>query len=189
MKISSSPVREQLLKEAQALIRRVGYNGFSYRDLADVVGVKTSSIHYYFPSKDDLVLEAVSQYSASVADALRAIDRSLPAEVQARQYLASLRACDSDQICMVGMLSTETLSLPESVHKILRAFYRMNETWLGELLEKAAVERARPLPAAPGALAQILFGALQHGLVASRVNGTSDRIDAVSDMLIASASA
>ncbi len=41
------------------LIRTRGCNGFSYRDLAEHVGVKTSSIHYYFPGKDDLLYEAV----------------------------------------------------------------------------------------------------------------------------------
>ncbi|WP_438876632.1 TetR/AcrR family transcriptional regulator, partial [Bacillus cereus group sp. BC7] len=55
-------VREQILDHAITLMMLRGYNGFSYRDLSDLVGVKTSSIHYYFPSKDDLVLEAVSVY-------------------------------------------------------------------------------------------------------------------------------
>ena len=42
-------VREQLLDHAQILLMTRGYNGFSYRDLSTLVGVKTSSIHYYFP--------------------------------------------------------------------------------------------------------------------------------------------
>src|ERR1700737_5614654 len=67
-------VREQLLDHAQALLMTRGYNGFSYRDLSALVGVKTSSIHYYFPSKDDLVLEAVNAYSNEVLGALHGIN-------------------------------------------------------------------------------------------------------------------
>jgi TetR/AcrR family transcriptional regulator, transcriptional repressor for nem operon len=42
-------VRDQLLDHARNLLMTRGYNGFSYRDLSALVGVKTSSIHYYFP--------------------------------------------------------------------------------------------------------------------------------------------
>ncbi len=72
--MKTQSVREQLIEHALVLIRRRGFNGFSYRDLAELVGVKTSSIHYYFPSKDDLVLEAVREYSARTYERIRAID-------------------------------------------------------------------------------------------------------------------
>ena len=49
MNIDKAPdkntVREQLLDHAQVLLMTRGYNGFSYRDLSALVGVKTSSIH------------------------------------------------------------------------------------------------------------------------------------------------
>ena len=69
--MKTQSVREQLLEHTLVLIRRRGFNGFSYRDLAELVGVKTSSIHYYFPTKDDLVLEAVKTYSAMMSERLR----------------------------------------------------------------------------------------------------------------------
>src|SRR5690606_22091844 len=46
-RMNAATTREQLVCHAQALIRQRGYNGFSYRDLAEHVGVKTASIHYY----------------------------------------------------------------------------------------------------------------------------------------------
>ena len=51
--MKTQSVREQVLEHTLVLIRRRGVNGFSYRDPTELVGVKTSSIHYYFPSKDD----------------------------------------------------------------------------------------------------------------------------------------
>jgi TetR/AcrR family transcriptional regulator, transcriptional repressor for nem operon len=56
--METSSVRDQLLQHARSLLMARGYHGFSYHDLARLVGVKTSSIHYYFPKKEDLVLEA-----------------------------------------------------------------------------------------------------------------------------------
>ena len=182
-------VREQLLEHTLVLMRRRGFNGFSYRDLAELVGVKTSSIHYYFPSKDDLALEAVKTYSASVSERLRHIDPNLSSAEQAAQYLAPLRATAcGDQICLAGMLSTETLCLPESVHGVLKEFYRMNETWLMRLFEHAQSEHHKTFPVPPQELAQVIYGALQSGLIAASLFGTPDRLEAAADLVMAAVS-
>lgn len=52
----------KILTVAQDLLQRKGFNGFSYRDLAAEIGIKTSSIHYHFPTKDDLALNLVRNY-------------------------------------------------------------------------------------------------------------------------------
>ncbi|WP_423198815.1 MULTISPECIES: TetR/AcrR family transcriptional regulator [unclassified Cupriavidus] len=183
--MKTQPVREQLLEHTLVLIRRRGFNGFSYRDLAELVGVKTSSIHYYFPSKDDLVLEAVREYSARITERIRNIDPELPVLEQARQYLEPIRAtCGSDQICLAGMLSTEVLCLPESVHAVLKDFYAINESWLTRLLERGQAERETPYPVPPAMLAQVVYGALQSGLISARLFGTQERVESAAQTLL-----
>lgn len=183
--MKTQPVREQLLEHTLVLIRRRGFNGFSYRDLAELVGVKTSSIHYYFPSKDDLVLEAVKEYSARISARLSGIDPALPVLEQAKQYLDPIRAtCGSDQICLAGMLSTEVLCLPEPVHKVLKDFYLINEAWLAKLLERGQKERDTPYPVPPEMLAQVIYGAVQNGLIAARLFGTQERLEAAAETLL-----
>lgn len=182
-------VREKLVEHTLALIRRRGVNGFSYRDLAELVGVKTSSIHYYFPSKDDLVLEAVKEYTLRVSERVRAIDASLPAIDQVRLYLAPLRACAcGDEICLAGMMATETMSLPESVHGELREFYRAQELWLAGVFERARNEHGKSFPVPPSMLAQSVFGALQNGLVTARLFGTPERLDSAIALIEAAVS-
>ncbi len=112
-------VREQILDHAITLMMLRGYNGFSYRDLSDLVGVKTSSIHYYFPSKDDLVLEAVSVYSDDVLSAVRTIDPALPADVKLSLYTKMFGRTlgDGNMICLCGMLAADIESLPENVRQ------------------------------------------------------------------------
>jgi len=183
--MKTQPVREQLLEHTLILIRKRGCNGFSYRDLAELVGVKTSSIHYYFPSKDDLILEAVKEYSRRITERLGSISPDLPVLDQARLYLDPLRqTCGSDQICLAGMLSTEILSLPESVHKILKDFYHINEAWLARLLERGQKERDTPYPVPPLMLAQVIYGALQNGLIAARLFGTQERLESAAETLL-----
>ncbi len=187
--MKTQSVREQLLEHTLNLIRCRGVNGFSYRDLAELVGVKTSSIHYYFPSKDDLIFEAVKEYSSRISERIRSIDTSLSPLEQVRLYLGPLRAtCCGDQICLAGMLATEVMSLPASVHASLQEFYRVNESWLTRVIEQAHAGRTTPPPVAPATLAKVIYGALQSGLVASRLFGTPDRMEAAAETLIAAVS-
>jgi len=179
-------VREQLLEHTLALIRRRGVNGFSYRDLAELVGVKTSSIHYYFPSKDDLVLEAVKEYSARVMDRLHGLDDLPTPQDQARAYLEMLRtvAGGSGQVCLVGMLASEALCLSEAAQAVVREFFRMHEARLAKMLEHAQRQYGKVLPVLPAALAQVLYAALQSALVSGRLFGSYERLEAAGKLLM-----
>ncbi|WP_066732727.1 TetR/AcrR family transcriptional regulator [Cupriavidus sp. D384] len=178
-------VRDQLLEHASVLIRQRGYNGFSYRDLAELVGVKTSSIHYYFPAKDDLVLEVVRLYRERSKARLAAIDTSLPLIEQAERYVGPLRNdIELNQICLAGMLSAEVLALPDAIRSYLQAHFQANETWITNLLHRAEAERGQPYPVPPQLLAKVLYGAIQNGIITARMSGSSDRLDAAADMLL-----
>ena len=42
---------ERLMDLAEARIREAGYRGFSFRDLAAEIGIKSASVHHHFPTK------------------------------------------------------------------------------------------------------------------------------------------
>ena len=179
-----SPVREQLLEHTLVLLGTRGYNGFSYRDLAELVGVKTSSIHYYFPTKEDLALAAVQAYAANVGDSMRALDANGPLKEQVEQYLALWRKnLGTSRVCLCGMLASEATSLPQNVLNAIQNFYSMHEAWITQRLERAVAEKGVKLPAPPSAYAMTILGALQSGLVSARLFGKPCRLDAASAML------
>jgi TetR/AcrR family transcriptional regulator, transcriptional repressor for nem operon len=177
-------VREQVLDHAIRLMMLRGYNGFSYRDLSELVGVKTSSIHYYFPSKDDLVLEAVHQYSGEVMAGLQAIDAELPAAAKLAVYtkLFGKTLGNGDQICLCGMLAADIESLPENIREAIQAFFRANENWLAQVLAAGAAEGTLVANGSPESAARTLFAALQGSVVTSRLFHTKSRLEDVSAM-------
>jgi len=179
-----SPVREQLLEHTLVLLGTRGYNGFSYRDLAELVGVKTSSIHYYFPTKEDLALAAVQAYAANIGDSIRALDAHGALKEQVEQYLALWRKnLGTSRVCLCGMLASEANSLPQNVLNAIQNFYSMHEAWITQRLERAVAEKGVKLPAPPAAYAMTILGALQSGLVSARLFGKPCRLDAASAML------
>lgn len=171
-------VRDQILDHAITLMMLRGYNGFSYRDLSELVGVKTSSIHYYFPSKDDLVLEAVRQYSDEVMAGLRSVNASLSAEAKLAAYTKMFGKTlgDGDQICLCGMLAADIESLPDSVREAVQAFFRANEAWLAKVLAAGAAEGTLVVNGSAESAARTLFAALQGSVLASRLFHTKSRL-------------
>lgn len=169
--MNSSPVREKLLQHAQTLLMTRGYNGFSYRDLSDLVGVKTSSIHYYFPSKEDLVLEAVGVYSEEVADALQHVPKALPADEKLDLFASGFgRLVESgDQICLCGMLAADIASLPEPIRTAVKVFFSTNEAWLAQVLTEGREQGTLKFNGEPDSAARALFAAFQGSVLASRL--------------------
>ncbi|PLZ03901.1 TetR family transcriptional regulator [Burkholderia sp. WAC0059] len=178
---TTSTVREQILDHAITLMMLRGYNGFSYRDLSGLVGVKTSSIHYYFPSKDDLVLEAVNEYSSSVLASIHAIDPVLPADVKLGKYakLFGRTLGDGDQICLCGMLAADIESLPENIRQAVQTFFKANESWLAKILEQGGREGTLAVNGKPENAARTLFAAFQGSVLASRLFHTKARLEDV----------
>ena len=61
--------RETILAAARQTAQLRGYNGLNFRDLARDVGIKSASIHYYFPSKADLGAAVARRYWEDTAAA------------------------------------------------------------------------------------------------------------------------
>ena len=43
-----------IMDAAERRMRIGGFNGFSFREIAADVGVKSASVHYHFPTKENL---------------------------------------------------------------------------------------------------------------------------------------
>jgi TetR/AcrR family transcriptional repressor of nem operon len=181
---TTTSVREQILEHAITLMMLRGYHGFSYRDLSELVGVKTSSIHYYFPAKDDLVLEAVSAYSDEVLASVHAIDASLSADAKLAKYgkLVGRTLGEGDQICLCGMLAADIESLPDNVRLAVQAFFKANENWLAKVLAQGMQEKTIALAGKPEHAARALFAAYQGSILTSRLFRTKSRIEDVESL-------
>jgi TetR/AcrR family transcriptional repressor of nem operon len=176
-------VREALLDHAQTLLMTHGYNGFSYRDLSELVGVKTSSIHYYFPTKEDLALEAVNAYSADLMSSIYAIDSSAPADKKLDRYtkLFGRIIGGGNRICLCGMLAADIESLPEKVRHAVQSFYKANENWLAKVLAEGEAQDTLDAGGKPEAAARTLYAAFQGSLLACRLFQTRARLEEVAD--------
>lgn len=63
--------KDRILETSLKLFSEKGYAALSMRDLSDAVGIRTSSIYYYFKSKQD-IFDALLQKAEAMTDALKA---------------------------------------------------------------------------------------------------------------------
>ncbi|HYG45269.1 MAG TPA: TetR/AcrR family transcriptional regulator [Bordetella sp.] len=177
--MNTETTRTQIMQHAQRLIQERGYNGFSYRDLAALIGIKTSSIHYYFPQKEDLLLAVVQHYQSRWQTAMRDVDAGLSADAKLRDYVDVHRRafCGTERICLAAALAADLASLPASVRQALQDFYRANEDWLAQVLDQGAREGSLRVPGDLRTAARAMFAALQGSLVSARLFKNSERVE------------
>lgn len=178
---TESATRALLIDAAQDLVQLRGYNGFSYRDIAARVGIKTSSIHYHFPAKGDLVLALVSRYRvrfSAALEAIRARDEVPDAELE--RYLAMICGsfASNNLICLCGMLATDSHSLSPEIQAEIRGFFADNETYLAPLLERGRAAREFRFEGAAQLYATSLFAAMQGAMISAYTFGEAARVDA-----------
>lgn len=127
--------RTRLLDLAEAEIRLRGYHAVSFRDLAESLGIKSASVHYYFRQKEDLGLALVARYSDRFFDALNA---ATPADANQSQRLSAFHQAyrtalrSADRLCLCGMLGAESRGLPETLSNAVGAFFQANIDWLAD---------------------------------------------------------
>src|SRR3712207_2342845 len=69
----------QALDVAERLVQVRGFNGFSYADVASVLKVSKSALHYHFAGKAELGQALVARYAARFMAALAGIDANVDA--------------------------------------------------------------------------------------------------------------
>lgn len=179
--------REQIVEHAQRLIQERGYNGFSYRDLAALIGIKTSSIHYYFPQKEDLLIAVVQQYQSRWNEVMQGIDPELTADAKWRAYVDLHRSafCSTERICLGAALAAELGSLPPCARQKLKEFYAANEAWLTKVLEQGTREGSLHISGDVRAAARAWYASLQGSLVSARLFQEDSRVSDVLPLVMA----
>lgn len=128
----------RILDVAQNMVRNRGYSAFSYADISKQVGIRKASIHYHFPSKDELVRELVKRYREGM---VRACDRISQSNTRLDQQLIQFAhlyrdGLENEQICLCAMLAADFAVLPQAIHDEIQLFFRDTEGWLINLLQQ-----------------------------------------------------
>lgn len=165
-----SNTSDEILACARSLIVAGGYNGFSYADIAKVVGIRKASIHHHFPNKVDLVKALLVQHRARTAEGVANLQRATPDPMeQLRAYVKYWETCILDlsaPFCVCALLAGELPVLPDEVAVEVQTYFRFLSSWMASVLEQGAQQGRIQLTHTPQVEADI-FMATVHGAMLS----------------------
>ncbi len=180
-------MKERILTSAQRLIQQRGFNGFSYADIAEEVGIRKASLHHHFPTKTDLGVALIEVYSGQLNSALLNISgSSLSADAKLAAYIALYRSSlEADCMCLGGMLASEALTLDQVMLPGLKRFFARNAEWLTEILVEGRLQQLFTLTGSAADHARLLLSALQGALLIARATGDREAFVQTTSLLVA----
>lgn len=169
-----------ILDAAERFARTLGYNGFSFRDVAAEVGIKSASVHYHFPTKADLGAAVAVRYADRFFQALgNPDDPDISPDAKLARYVGLYRHAlvQDQQMCLCGMLGAEVESLPPEVASEVTQFFERNLDWLKRVMVRLGDNPARDAERH----AMTVLAALEGALMLARTLGRNEIFDQVAE--------
>ena len=175
MELELSPRAIEIIARAQTLLVAGGYNGFSYADISESVGISKASVHHHFPSKAELVQTVVSRYREEARNGLTALENQISDPLaQLQAYTGYWEACirdGSSSFCICAMLAAELPAIPAQVADEVTGHFRDLAAWLASVLEKGASQGVFRLRVGPESEAQALLATVHGAMLSARAYG------------------
>ena len=136
--MTARSTRDQIIDKAFQLLLQRGLNGFSYRDIAEPLGIKNAAIHYHFPNKLDLISALIDENHQVLK---RSTSEFMAYGGEARHQLEglfqfTLNQCDCGRpICMIGALAVDYNDLSEKIKIANESFMTDSINWLRKVVE------------------------------------------------------
>lgn len=165
--------REHLLECAADLLQRVGYASFSFRDLADAVGIRAASVHYHFPTKADLGVALVDWFRARTGPEIAALCVASP---NIRHRLLALaehvakHTCTSGKSCPINLLLSEFSVLPPALQVKVRAWVDDCISSMASWLEQGRSAGELSFPGDAISQARLVWSVIEHGTQLARTH-------------------
>jgi TetR/AcrR family transcriptional repressor of nem operon len=168
----TSDTKQRIMSAARLTVQDRGYSGLSFRELAKDVGIKSASIHHYFPTKGELGGALAARYTADFAEYLDGLlDEGQDQETCIRRYTDVFRntLLNQNRMCLGGMMAAEHKELPIEVRAEVVKFSEMNVQWLVKVLSLGNSARVATKAMRRRALA--IFAAIEGAQLVARSRG------------------
>ena len=179
--ISNMDSATQILDIAERRMRQTGYNAVSYRDIAAEMGIKSASLHYHFPKKEDLGTALTQRYSDNFAQALQEIAsrESNPKDrIKAFVEIYGVELKQRGLVCLCAVLGAETDGLPDCISHEIKVFFDNNIDWLTQQYEALSTD-------APAKHAKTTLSLLSGAMIVSASSNDMSIFDAATSNILA----
>ena len=184
----AAETRERILHLAKDILLRRSFHSFSYQDLADGIGIRKASIHYHFPSKEDLGVALIERIGAAMKRfAVELSETHRPPEERLDAFFRVMRGLldEGNKICVFGVLGAEFNALPPRMQVAYAELLEAQQKWLARVLERGRDGGVFTFASTPEEEALIVSSTVQGALQMARASRQPQRYDLVVESLVA----
>jgi TetR/AcrR family transcriptional regulator, transcriptional repressor for nem operon len=177
--------RTKILNSAQRLIQTRSFEGFSFQDIADEVGIRKASLYHHFDSKDAVAIGVLKRGADWVTGQLDATKELAPPERLERYFdLFHDLHGKAERMCPGGSFASVLGAVSPAVQRALHAFTKMHLDWLEGVVREGAELGAFEIgEQAPRDVALQIFSSVQGALLTGRLTADPGVLDAVATEL------
>lgn len=179
---AATDTRTAILDHAEELLQSRSFNAFSYHDIAEAIGIRKASVHYHFPTKEDLGVALVERFRRDAHGwASGLMERNATPEEKLEAYFEiQSKVLETGRlICALGILGAEYNALPPRLQESYTEFLDDQQRWLTRLLAKGQQGGVFLDNESPEDQAAYIQAGIQGGLQIARASGRPDRFHAV----------
>ncbi len=172
---SNNNTKTQALDLAKKYLQTLGFNGFSFQTIADSLGIKKASLHYYFSSKEEMGLALLDDYENGHKTWAAKV-QELPAKTKLEKMVKGFCSLSikHDMICPVGAFTSDFNSISPKLKNRLKEFHFLIRDWLVETIEQGKKEGSIKKSTDAVIAADLFLSTLQGGVQVARVRGDQE---------------
>jgi len=128
--------RSRIILLGDALIRRKGYNAFSFGDISNELNIKKASIHYHFSTKTALVNAIIQKHIELLEKFIKRVADAPPLDKINLFLLVYSMAKSEGRISILGSLGNDYYTLREDTQKNIKSLTDRTLDWLAHTLRE-----------------------------------------------------
>ncbi|WMW24939.1 TetR/AcrR family transcriptional regulator [Methanolobus sediminis] len=178
-----NPTNQQIVHYARHFLQCGGYNGFSYKDISQKLGIKNASIHHYYPKKEDLVAALLEERRNNLAMSIAQMVESKKSAREQLQYYFDYALQEFDEgkcICPPGSVVIDFKELPEKVQKQDLLLFDDILGWLTDILRTGLEQGEFVFSDSVESRAEMVVETLMGARLLSSIKGRKTLIRAIS---------
>lgn len=185
MNAKSNNTKTEALNLAKEYLQTLGFNGFSFQTIADSLGIKKASLHYYFSSKEDMGIALLEDYEEGHKTWAKKV-QELPSKVKLEKMVKGFCSLSAkhNMICPVGSFTSDFYSVSPKMKKKLQQFHFLIRDWLVETIEQGKKEGTIKKTTDSTLAADLFLTTLQGGVQVARIRGEQESLKKMLEALL-----
>lgn len=175
--------KEQIIEAGNNLLIERGFNAFSYKHISEKINIKSSSIHYHFPTKTDLGIAIIKKHLDALENTIEKNKNKSPIEKIDKLFLYYKRLAYNDKVCIVGAMSSDIKTLEEPLRLELLSFSNAVVRWTSTILQEGIEQNIFKPLANIDLNAKLLISNLMSLVQISRIENDKKTFDSAVQLL------